>query len=249
MSDKDNSLINQVKPYQDQGPGKKEQVRDMFDNIAGKYDLLNHTLTLGIDVLWRRKAIKKLSVVKPRRVLDIATGTADFALEAVKLNPEEIIGIDISSEMIEVGKQKVKKEGYDRLIKLRLGDSEAIDMEENSVDAITVGFGVRNFENLELGLTEIRRVLRPGGAVAILEPSYPDKFPLKQLFYIYFRWITPLIGRLISGDDSAYTYLPESVKAFPNGKDFVNICLKVGFKEATYHPLTFGSCALYVLTK
>ncbi len=221
----------------------------MFDNIAPKYDLLNHTLTLGIDFLWRRKAIKLLKPYQPQLVVDIATGTADFAIEAKSLSPEKIIGIDISPQMLAVGREKISEKKLSELIELREGDSENLALETNSVDAITVGFGVRNFENLEKGLAEMLRVLRPGKAAVILEPSYPTRFPMKQLFNFYFRRLTPLIGRLVSGDGSAYTYLGDSVKAFPQGKAFTDICLKVGYKRAKYVPLTFGICSLYLLEK
>lgn len=238
-----------VKPYQASEASKKAQVTEMFDNIAPRYDLLNHTLTAGIDFWWRRKAISLLKPYAPKIIADIATGTGDFAIEAVALQPDKIIGIDISSEMLRIGADKMKQRNLSQLIEMRLGDSEQLLLETDSIDAITVGFGVRNFENLEKGMAEILRVLRPGGAAVILEPSFPTAFPLKQLFQLYFRFITPLVGRIISGDTAAYTYLPESVRAFPNGKAFTDICTKVGFKKAVYKPLTFGSCSLYLLEK
>lgn len=221
----------------------------MFDNIAGAYDTLNHTLTFGMDIWWRRKAIGMLKPYNPEVVVDMATGTGDFALEARRLNPLKIIGIDLSPGMLEIGREKMKKKGAEDLIEMVQGDSEAIDMEDNSVDAITVGFGVRNFENLELGLAELLRILKPGKALVVLEPSFPTRFPLKQLFQLYFKVLTPLVGRLISGDKAAYTYLPESVKAFPHGEEFLNICKGVGFKKTKYVPLTGGICALYLLEK
>ena len=238
-----------VTPYQHEDAPKKKQVTEMFDNIASSYDLLNHALSLGIDVLWRRKAVRILKPYAPAIVVDIATGTADFAIEARKLSPRKIIGIDISPGMLKVGEEKIKQKGLQELIELQLGDSERLNLETDSVDAITVGFGVRNFENLHKGMGEILRVLRPGGAAVILEPSYPDKFPLKQLFYLHFRYITPFIGRMISGDSAAYTYLPESVKAFPNGKEFTDICKQVGFKQTNYYPLSLGICSMYLLEK
>ncbi|MEL7343202.1 MAG: ubiquinone/menaquinone biosynthesis methyltransferase, partial [Bacteroidota bacterium] len=180
---------------------KRVQVEEMFDNIAPKYDLLNRLMSAGVDITWRRKAIKLLAPYQPKRVVDIATGTGDFAIEAAKLKPKEIIGIDISNEMLRVGRDKMKKKGLDQLIDMRNGDSEALELETDSVDAITVGFGVRNFQNLKKGLAEIRRVLRPGGAVAILEPSFPTTFPLKQLFAFHFRVLTPLLGKIVSGDN------------------------------------------------
>jgi demethylmenaquinone methyltransferase/2-methoxy-6-polyprenyl-1,4-benzoquinol methylase len=221
----------------------------MFDNIAPRYDLLNHALSLGIDIWWRRKAVNLLRRYHPQRVVDMATGTADFAIEARRLAPTEIIGIDIAPQMLAVGREKIAKKGLDQLIELREGDSEAIDLPDNSVDAITVGFGVRNFENLPQGLRELHRILRPGKGMVILEPGYPSRFPLKQLFQFHFRVITPLIGRLISGDNAAYTYLPASVKAFPQGQAFVDLCYQAGFTKAEYRPLTGGICALYLLEK
>ncbi|MEO0470212.1 MAG: bifunctional demethylmenaquinone methyltransferase/2-methoxy-6-polyprenyl-1,4-benzoquinol methylase UbiE [Bacteroidota bacterium] len=241
--------MSQVTPYQQPDASKKEQVTEMFDNIAPSYDLLNRALSFGIDISWRRKAVKMLAKYQPKTIVDIATGTGDFAIEARKLNPEQIIGIDISPEMLRIGREKMKKRSLDQLIDMRIGDSEDLKLDTDSVDAVTVGFGVRNFENLRKGLTEIRRVLRPGGGVAILEPSFPTRFPLKQMFQLHFKVITPAIGKLISGDNAAYTYLPESVKAFPNGKEFVSICEEVGFSKASYHPLTFGICSMYLLEK
>lgn len=238
-----------VTPYQNPEASKRTQVEEMFDNIAPSYDLLNRMLSLGIDVQWRKKSIQLLAAYQPKVVVDIATGTADFAVAARRLQPDKIIGIDISHEMLRIGREKIHKKGLDALIELRQGDSEDLQLETNSVDAITVGFGVRNFENLQKGLGEIRRVLRPGGAVAILEPSFPTRFPLKQLFSFHFKVLTPLIGKLVSGDNAAYTYLPESVKAFPNGEEFVQICQEVGFSKAVYKPLTFGICSLYLLEK
>jgi demethylmenaquinone methyltransferase/2-methoxy-6-polyprenyl-1,4-benzoquinol methylase len=242
-------LSKTVTPYGKQDASKKEQVEEMFDSIAPRYDLLNHLLTMGIDIQWRKKAIRLLKPYQPKVVADIATGTGDFAIAALALNPERVVGIDISNEMLRVGRAKMQKKGLADRIEMLQGDSENLKLEDNSIDAITVGFGVRNFENLRQGLSEMLRVLRPGGAVAILEPSFPTQFPLKQLFQFYFRYITPLIGKAVSGDDAAYTYLPESVRAFPNGSDFTQICEEVGYKNATYKPLTFGACSLYLLEK
>jgi demethylmenaquinone methyltransferase/2-methoxy-6-polyprenyl-1,4-benzoquinol methylase len=242
-------LNKTVTPYNKPDSSKKEQVEEMFDSIAPRYDLLNHMLTMGIDIQWRKKAINKLKPYNPKVILDMATGTGDFAVAALKLNPERVIGMDISNEMLRVGREKMEKKGVADRIEMVQGDSEAIKLEDNSIDAITVGFGVRNYENLKLGLSEMHRVLRPGGAVAILEPSFPTRFPLKQLFQLYFRVFTPIIGKMISGNDAAYKYLPESVRAFPNGKAFTDICDEVGYKSATYYPLTFGSCSLYLLEK
>lgn len=238
-----------VTPYQDQDRSKKEQVTEMFDSIAPRYDFLNHFLSMGIDILWRRRAIKMLKPYEPKQVLDIATGTGDFAVEALKLNPEKVIGLDISPGMLEVGRKKMKKKKIDDRVDMVLGDSEALQFDDNTMGAVTVGFGARNFEHLEIGLSEILRVLKPGGAAVILEPAVPRRFPMKQLFGLYFRGILPLIGRLVSKDSRAYTYLPESVKAFPNGQEFVDICTKVGFSSVTYKPLSLGICSLYLLEK
>ncbi len=238
-----------VTPYRDEERSKKEQVTEMFDSIAPRYDFLNHFLSMGIDILWRRRAIRMLKPYRPEVVLDIATGTGDFAIEALKLNPEKVIGLDISPGMLEVGRQKMVKKKLDDRIEMVLGDSEDLHFDDNSIGAVTVGFGVRNFENLEIGLGEILRVLKPGGAAVILEPSVPRKFPMRQLFGLYFKGILPLIGRMVSKDSRAYTYLPESVKAFPNGKEFTDICTKVGFTNVQFKPLSFGICSLYLLEK
>lgn len=242
-------MTKPVKPFNRQDSSKKAEVEEMFDGIAPRYDLLNHLLTMGVDIGWRKRAIRELKQYEPSLVVDIATGTADFAVEALALNPDKVIGLDISNEMLKVGREKIAKKGHNERIELLWGDSEAIDLETDSVDAVTVGFGVRNFENLEKGLSEIHRVLRPGKAAAILEPAFPTKFPLKQLFTFYFRYITPVIGKLVSGSDAAYKYLPESVRAFPNGQDFLDICTKVGFTKTTYYPLTFGACSFYLIEK
>lgn len=237
-----------VKPYRPDG-SKKEQVAEMFDNIAHRYDFLNHFFSLGIDVLWRRKAIRLLRKSQPKRILDIATGTGDFAFEALRLNPEKVVGIDISGGMIGVGVEKVKKRKKSDKIELKIGDSEDLEFDDNSFDAITVGFGVRNFENLEKGLGEMLRVLKPGGQAAILEFSKPRKFPIKQVYFFYFKYLMPTIGRIVSKDSSAYTYLPESVMAFPEGKDFREITRRVGYRSCKIHPLTGGIASIYLCEK
>lgn len=221
----------------------------MFDNIAQSYDFLNHFLSMGVDILWRKKAIRKLRPYQPKVMLDIATGTGDFAVEAIKLNPDRVVGLDISAGMLEVGKVKMQKKGLSDRVEMVLGDSEDLQFEDNSIDAVTVGFGVRNFENLEKGMSEIMRVLKPGKAAAILEPAIPRHFPMKQLFYLYFRGVLPLIGKLVSKDNAAYTYLPESVKAFPDGKEFTDICRKVGFRKTEHKRLSLGICSMYLLEK
>ena len=242
--------MEKVTPYnQDQG-SKKEQVAKMFNNISKRYDLLNHLLSCGIDILWRKKAIKYLKGQNPKRMLDIATGTGDFAIEAYNtIKPNLINGIDISQGMLDVGIEKMKKSNLDKNIILELGDSENIQFEDNTFDAATVAFGVRNFENLELGLQEIFRVLKPNGKLIILEFSKPHIFPFKQLYHFYFNTILPTIGKLISKDDSAYRYLPESVQAFPDGKLFLEILKKTGYKDAKWKSLTLGISSIYIAQK
>ncbi|MCB0705652.1 MAG: bifunctional demethylmenaquinone methyltransferase/2-methoxy-6-polyprenyl-1,4-benzoquinol methylase UbiE [Saprospiraceae bacterium] len=234
-----------VTPYNQEG-SKKEQVSTMFNNIAPYYDLLNRLLSLGIDKRWRKKAIACLKPLAPQRLLDVATGTADLALEAKRqLNCPEIIGVDISDEMLEIGRKKIAKLQLDKQIELQSGDSEKLLFQDNSFDACTVAFGVRNFENLDKGLKEINRVLRSGGEVVVLEFSRPRIFPFKQLFNGYFKYILPFIGRLTSKDPRAYSYLYESVQAFPDGPDFITRLEQAGFKKATYKPLTIGICTIY----
>ncbi len=235
----------QVVPYKKEDKSKKEQVATMFNNISHRYDFLNHTLSMGIDILWRRKAIRLLKPFKPETVLDIATGTGDFALEAVKLNPKKIVGVDISEGMLTVGRQKIARKGLVDLIELAYGDSENLTFADNKFDVITVGFGVRNFENLRQGLREMYRVTRVGGHVMIIEFSRPAKFPVKQLYNFYFKTILPKIGRLVSRDNAAYAYLPESVAAFPDGENFIQILRETGYKEAKWIPLTFGISSIY----
>lgn len=238
-----------VIPYKEQSGGKKEQVATMFNNISKKYDFLNHFLSLGIDIIWRKKSIKLLKELQPKIILDIATGTGDFAIEALSLNPTKIIGIDISEGMLAVGKEKMKQKGVDHIIELQLGDSENLSFDSNYFDAYTVGFGVRNFENLEKGLSEMLRVLKPNGRAVILEFSKPKAFPVKQLYHFYFNRILPTIGNLISKDNAAYTYLPESVNAFPEGDEFVQILNKLGYKNVQAIPLMFGISSIYTATK
>ncbi|ADR22952.1 demethylmenaquinone methyltransferase [Marivirga tractuosa] len=234
-----------VLPYKDKESSKKQQVADMFDNISHKYDFLNHFLSLGIDIRWRKKAIKLLKEIQPKQILDIATGTGDFAIESLKLNPDHVTGVDISEGMLSVGREKLKKRKLDDKITLTSGDSENLPFEDNKFDAIIVAFGVRNFENLEKGLAEMFRVLRPGGKVVVLEFSKPKSFPFKQLYNFYFKNILPTLGKTISKDNAAYTYLPESVKSFPDGKDFTSILDKLGFKDTVCKPLTLGISSIY----
>jgi demethylmenaquinone methyltransferase/2-methoxy-6-polyprenyl-1,4-benzoquinol methylase len=235
-----------VVPYKEQEAGKKEQVAEMFNNISHRYDFLNHFLSLGIDILWRKKAIRLLKKDQPKQILDIATGTGDFAIEALALNPDKVTGVDISEGMLAHGKKKMKRKGLDHLIDMQMGDSEKLLFESNTFDAVIVSFGVRNFENLEKGLSDMFRVLKPGGKTVIIEFSRPRKFPMKQLYNFYFKSILPIIGKLISKDQSAYTYLPESVEAFPDGEDFLSVLKKVGFKSTECRPLTFGISSIYI---
>ncbi|NOQ26375.1 MAG: bifunctional demethylmenaquinone methyltransferase/2-methoxy-6-polyprenyl-1,4-benzoquinol methylase UbiE [Bacteroidales bacterium] len=218
----------------------------MFNNIARRYDFLNHFLSLGIDNLWRKKAIKCISSIASNPlILDVATGTGDLAIAALKLNPQKVIGIDISTEMLNVGIKKIKRKGYQNLIELKKGDSENLEFDDNTFDGITAAFGVRNFENLDKGLSEMYRVLKPKGKIVILEFSKPRVFPVKQFYNFYFKAILPLLGKIISKDDSAYTYLPESVNQFPERELFIQKLEQVGFKNCSFKPLSFGIASLY----
>ena len=231
-----------VKPYQANG-SKKEQVQQMFDNIAHKYDFLNRFLSLGLDVGWRKKAIKMLAEHEPKKILDVATGTADFALATLPLQPEEVIGVDISEGMLDVGRKKITDQGITN-VKLEYGDSEQLRFEDNQFDAVIVAFGVRNFENLDQGLAEINRVLRPGGVAMILEFSKPTGL-FGLIFSIYNKTLLPLWGKLFSGDSAAYTYLPESVAAFPEGDEFKQIMRSLSYRKVNDRRLTFGVCSIY----
>jgi demethylmenaquinone methyltransferase/2-methoxy-6-polyprenyl-1,4-benzoquinol methylase len=217
----------------------------MFDNISSKYDFLNHFLSLGIDKIWRRKAVKELRLTQPKKILDIATGTGDFAIANLKLNPEEIVGIDISNGMLDVGRQKMIKRNVDHIVTMKQADSEALPFDEGYFDGLTVGFGVRNFENLEKGLSEMLRVLRPGGKAVILEFSKPKVFPIKQAFGFYSKYVIPVLGKNISKDEKAYAYLPESVEAFPEGKDFMDILTKLNYKNVTATTVSGGIATIY----
>lgn len=239
---------DKITPY-NTADAKKDQVAEMFDNIAPKYDFLNHLLSMGIDITWRKKAIRIIGKRNPKAILDVATGTGDFALEAKSLKPERIVGIDISEEMLNVGRKKIHNKGFDELIEMIKADSEALPFKDNTFDAITVGFGVRNFAHLEVGLGEMLRVLKPGGQVAIIEISQPQNFPVKQVYNIYFKHILPTVGKLVSKDARAYTYLPESVTHFAQGQEFVDILHKVGYKDASCTPLTLGTASLYIASK
>lgn len=239
----------QVLPDSSSNLSKKDQVADMFNNIAGNYDFLNHFLSLGIDKGWRKKAIAEINKIQPKLVLDVATGTADLAIAAVATHAHSITGIDIANQMLDIGRKKIKERKLDGIITLQYGDSEALPFSNGHFDAITCAYGVRNFEHLEAGLKEMNRVMRTGGKLAILEFSHPKKFPIKQVYKFYFRYILPTLGKLVSKHSRAYTYLPESVNAFPEGDVFCTMLERCGFKDAHARPLTFGITTLYTATK
>lgn len=240
-----------VKPDYNSSKSKKEQVEEMFDNVAASYDFLNRFLSLRIDTIWRKKAIAHLKSLHPQIVLDVATGTADLAIEINKqLNPAKIIGLDLSEQMLAVGRIKVAKANLTNKIEMVKGDSENLTFETNYFDAVTVSFGVRNFENLDKGLTEINRVLKIGGKLVVLEFSNPKAFPIKQIFGFYFKFILPTISRLVNKKSgNAYNYLPESVKYFPEGEEFAKHLRNCGFSNIIVQPLTFGTCTIYIANK
>jgi len=244
-----NSDLSKIKPYKNSDLGKKEQVTKMFDTISGDYDGLNRVISFGIDIKWRKKVVRIVKETNPKTILDIATGTGDLAIALAKTNAIKIIGLDISSGMLEIGKEKIKQQGLDNKIEMILGDSENMPFEDNTFDAITVGFGVRNFETLENGLKEIYRVLKPGGCFVILETSMPTKTPYKQGYNFYTKNILPVIGRLFSKDKSAYKYLCESASVFPYGEALNNILYKIGFINVKDFPQTFGVATIYVSSK
>jgi demethylmenaquinone methyltransferase/2-methoxy-6-polyprenyl-1,4-benzoquinol methylase len=241
--------IEKITPYRNSPQDKKSQVARMFNNISGKYDFLNHFLSMGIDRTWRRIAINVLKKHNPQLILDVATGTGDLAIEATRLSPVKIFGIDISSEMLEKGKQKIKKRKIQDKIEFLVGDSEQMIFEDNKFDAVTVAFGVRNFHHLENGLKEMLRVLKPGGTLVILEFSQPSNPIMQKLYNFYSSKVTPQIGRLVSKDKAAYSYLYESVQAFPYGKNFDKILRETGFVDIKHRELTFGIVTLYTATK
>ena len=222
----------------------------MFDRISPKYDALNHLLSLNIDKVWRRKTAKAVAKSQPKTILDLATGTADLAIALAKCNPQaHIIGMDISEKMLEIGKEKVSKKGLANQIELRLGDAAALPFESNTFDAVSVAFGIRNFENLEHGLSEIQRVLKPNGRAVILEFSMPERFPIKQLYALYFKHLLPAIGKAVSKDGNAYSYLPLSVEQFPKPKVFLRMLAEKGLENGMAKPLSFGIATLYTSTK
>lgn len=238
-----------IKPYGEEGT-KAVQVERMFNHIAPTYDQLNHTLSMGIDRSWRRKAIHTLRPYHPQQILDIATGTGDFAILACReLQPQSLIGADISEGMMEVGREKVQQAGLADKVSFAREDCTALSFADATFDAVTVAFGVRNFEHLDIALEEMCRVLRPNGHLVILELSTPDRFPMKQLFTLYSKVVMPLIGKLISKDNSAYTYLPESIRAFPQGEVMQRSIRNAGFSQVRFRRLTFGICTIYVATK
>ena len=242
-------MSKNITPYKNSELGKKEQVAQMFDTISGEYDGLNRVISFGIDIKWRKKVLELVANKKPEKVLDIATGTGDLAILMTKTTATEIIGLDISAGMLEVGKNKIAQRNLDSKIQMVLGDSENIPYEDNYFDAITVAFGVRNFENLEKGLAEILRVLKPNGIFVILETSVPTKFPFKQGYAFHTRFILPLIGKLFSKDKVAYTYLSDSANIFPFGEALNNILRKIGFIDVRHLPQTFGVATIYHASK
>ncbi len=242
-------MAKNVKPYKDSAKGKKEQVTTMFDAISGEYDGLNRVISFGIDVKWRKRVVKILKERAPKNILDIATGTGDLAINLVETGAGKIVGLDISTGMLSVGKKKVIQKHLEGIIEMVVGDSENLQFEEASFDAVTVAFGVRNFEHLDKGLKEIYRVLKPGGTLVILETSVPSKTPFKQGYSFYTRFILPAIGKLFSKDRSAYSYLSESASVFPHGVEFNNILKKIGFIGMENRPQTFGVASIYIATK
>ncbi|MBL7977903.1 MAG: bifunctional demethylmenaquinone methyltransferase/2-methoxy-6-polyprenyl-1,4-benzoquinol methylase UbiE [Bacteroidetes Order II. Incertae sedis bacterium] len=238
-----------MRPPVGQIEGKKQAVEQMFDTIAPRYDLLNRVLSLGIDQGWRKRVVALLSADKPQKILDVATGTADLALASMRLQPEHIIGVDIAEGMLEVGRKKIATLDLSDKITLQRGDSENLPFEDNRFDAVTVAFGVRNFENLYAGLAEMRRVLRPGGKLVVLEFSKPSHFPIKQLYSFYFRQVLPRVGSTVSGVSGPYQYLNESAMAFPDGKDFMVELTKAGYHTVTAEPQTFGIATIYTAIK
>ena len=239
-----------VTPYAASAATKREQVETMFNNIAPTYDRLNHTLSLGIDRRWRRKAVDALKPFRPSTILDIATGTGDFAiLAARRLAPDRIIGVDISEGMMEVGRQKVKEAGLDTVISFAKDDSTDLSFDDSTFDAVTVAYGARNFDDLKTGLREMCRVLKPGGHLMLVELTTPPRFPMKQLFKVYAHTVMPFIGRIISHDDSAYTYLPHSMEAFPQAEQLVPLMRQSGFSAVNFKRFTFGLSTMYLATK
>lgn len=235
-----------VTPYQESEDSKKEQVARMFDNIAHKYDFLNHFFSLGIDIRWRKRAIKMLKGSHSDQILDVATGTGDMAFELLKLQPKKVTGVDISVGMLDVGRKKIAERKLQEKMEFHTGDSENLQFDSGTFDIVTVSFGARNFENLHAGLKDMHRVTKKGGKVCVLEFSKPRAFPLKQIYSFYFKHIMPRVGKLVSKDDAAYTYLPESVQAFPYGEAFADELRKAGYSNVTIRPVTGGIASIYI---
>lgn len=243
-------MSEEVKPYNEEEGGKKEQVTRMFDTISGEYDGLNRMISLGLDQKWRANVVDMIAATNPDSILDIATGTGDLVIQmAQKTDAKKLIGLDISSGMLEIGKTKVSQENLDNRIEMILGDSENLQLDDNSIDAVTVSYGVRNFEDLEKGLSEIRRVLKPGGILVILETSVPEKFPFKQGYFLYSKLIVPALGKIFSKDKIAYGYLSKSASKFPYGKRFNNILSKVGFNNVNHYLQFHGASTIYKAIK
>jgi demethylmenaquinone methyltransferase/2-methoxy-6-polyprenyl-1,4-benzoquinol methylase len=225
---------------------EKQYVRSLFDSIARRYDLLNHILSGGVDYYWRRRAVEHLKEISPKRILDVATGTGDFAIATLRLEPDEVIGVDIAEEMLKRGREKMKSKGLDDIITLMTGEAEKLQFESGLFDAAIVAFGARNFEDLEKGLAEMYRVLRAGGKIVVLEFSRPKHFPFRQVYFFYFRRILPLVGRAVSRHGDAYTYLPDTVMKFPEGETFIAILERIGFRQTEQERLSFGIATVYV---
>ena len=242
-------MADQVTPYKDKDQGKKEQVTQMFDAISGQYDKLNRVISLGVDQRWRRRLVKLVAKKNPESILDIATGTGDLAIALSRTGAKEIIGLDIAAAMLEVGKEKIRKKSLDPIISMIVGDSEYLAFDNDRFDAITVAFGVRNFEDLDRGLREIYRVLKPGGIFAVLETAVPSRTPFKQGYFFYTRYILPFIGKIFSRDRRAYAYLSESAAAFPHGEAFNNILRKNGFIDVVDRPQSLGVASIYIASK
>ena len=242
-------MSKKIIPYQNSDLSKKSQVEKMFNNISKEYDILNRVISFGIDISWRKKIVKILKSKKPSLILDVATGTGDLAIAMVKTNAKKIIGLDISKGMLDVGIEKIKNKNLNNTIDMVIGDSENLKYEDNFFDAVTVSFGVRNFESLDSGLKEIFRVLKPNGSLVILETSNPTKFPFKQFYTVYSKFILPIIGKIFSKDKLAYNYLSESSAEFPYGEKFNNILKKIGFTNVVDFPQTFGVATIYVACK
>lgn len=238
-----------INPYDDNRP-KTEQVREMFDSIAPAYDFMNRAMTFGIDKLWRRRAVKMIAKHAPKRILDIATGTGDLAIRLAKsLKPESVVGVDLSEQMLAIGQEKVKKEGLAGIVSLSPADCMQLPFENETFDCVTVAYGVRNFEHLQQGYEEMHRVIRSGGVLCVIELSTPTSPLVKPFYKAYTKWIIPAVGRLVSKDVRAYSYLPESIAAVPQGENMLALMKNAGFSQCSFTPLTFGTCTIYIAVK